>query len=69
MDLIGVFGSEVKGRRVRIQFVWDSVTVTFEPACLGIVIFDIENSGLWRCDTVSQGEGFPTVQMSVMPSS
>jgi hypothetical protein len=38
---------------VRIQFVWDSVTVTFEPAYLGILILGIENSGLWRYDTLS----------------
>ena len=40
---------------MRVQFVWDSVTVTFVPACLSIIIFGIENSGLLRCDTVSQG--------------
>jgi hypothetical protein len=39
----------------RVQFVWDSLTVTFGPACLGILILDIENSGLWRYDIVSQG--------------
>jgi len=38
-----------------VQFVWDSVTVTFEPAYLGIVILGIVNSGLLRCDTVLQG--------------
>jgi len=53
---------------VRVQFVWDSVTVTIEPACLGKLILGIENSGLWRYDIVSRGWGVPTIQMNVMPS-
>ena len=40
---------------MRVQFVWDSATVTFEPPYLGVFILSIENSGLLRCDAVSQG--------------